>query len=151
MKKITYFGTISKGVLKVSHRKQFATDLQTFGDCPVVVTIEKKSRKRTLNQNAYLHVLLTIFRDSLNELGNKLTLDDVKELMKYKFLVTDVYDITTGEIIGQRLKGTSELTTTEFNEFIENIIQYAAEKFNFVLPYPNEQLAITLEVAEVRD
>jgi hypothetical protein len=53
-------------------------------------------------------------------------------------------NVETGEVIGQRIKGTSEMTKTELNLFIENIIRWAADYFSIVLAYPSEQLEVSL-------
>jgi len=84
--------------------------------------------------------LFTIFKTSLNDLGNDFTMEEVKEICKYKFGLTDVLNKQTGEVIGQRIKGTHEMSKTEMIEFIESVIRYAAECFDIILPYPSEQI-----------
>ena len=121
----------------------FRADLSTFDGLEVIVTIEKKTKKRTVSQNSYLHVLLRLFADELNKLGNDFTMLQVKDMMKFKFLTVEVFDKETGEVIGQRVRDTSELTTTELTWFIERVVQYAADMFHFNLPMPNEQMNIS--------
>jgi hypothetical protein len=48
----------------------------------------------------------------------------------------------SGEVIGTRIKSTTELSTLEMNEFIENMIRWSAEQFNITIPYPNENLQL---------
>jgi hypothetical protein len=79
--------------------------------------------------------------DALNDLGNEFTMLEVKELMKAKYLLIDVVNEKTGEVLGQRIKGTSECTTVELNTFFENVIRWAAE-LGIILPMPNEELEI---------
>ena len=69
---------------------------------------------------------------------------EVKSLMKTKFLLIDVVNIDTGEVIGERLKGTSECNKEELSEFVEKVIQWAAE-IQIILPYPNEQTDLNFE------
>lgn len=127
---------------KLSNRSILIKCINHFEGKKIRLTIEKYSSKRTHPQNSYIHVLFTIFTDALNDLGNEFLMTEVKELCKAKFLLTDVMNEKTGEIIGQRIKGTSELTKTELNEFFEKVIRWAADSFGIILPYPDEQLEI---------
>ena len=139
-----FISLIKDGKLQPSTTNNILKVLSGLEGKRVRITLEKVSAKRSLQQNAYLHLLFTIFTESLNELGNDFTMDEVKELCKAKFLLVDVMNVETGEIIGQRIKGTSEMTKTELNLFIENIIRWAADYFSIVLPYPSEQLEVSL-------
>lgn len=135
------FGKIKDGVLTISSRKDFDSELKSMKDGLVSITVKSKSQ-RSLSQNAYIHLLFTIFKNELNQLGNEFTMTEVKELAKAKYLIVDVVNEGTGECIGQRVKGTHELTKGEMTEFIENVIRWAAEMFHIVLPYPSEQIQV---------
>jgi len=139
-----FISIIKDGKLQPSTTNNILKVLSGLEGKRVRITLEKVSAKRSLQQNAYLHLLFTIFTESLNELGNDFTMDEVKELCKTKFLLIEVMNVETGEVIGQRIKGTSEMTKTELNLFIENIIRWAADYFSIVLPYPSEQLEVSL-------
>jgi len=67
--------------------------------------------------------------------------DEMLAIVKFKFLKASKADETTGEVY-EYLKGTSELTTTEFSVFMDDLIKWSAESLNVVLPIPNEQLSI---------
>jgi len=101
-----------------------------------------QGKKRSIEQNAYLHLALTILKDGLNELGNKFTLNEVKDLVKFKFLKADVYNELTGELIGERIKSTTELTTVEMMVFIDSFREWSMQTFNIYIPSPNEQLEL---------
>ena len=139
-----FISIIKDGKLQPSTTNNILKVLSGLEGKRVRVTLEKVSAKRSLQQNAYLHLLFTIFAESLNDLGNEFTVDEVKELCKAKFALIDVMNKETGECLGQRIKGTSEMTKTELNLFIENIIRWAADYFSIVLPYPSEQLEVSL-------
>src|SRR4030066_1560318 len=121
--------SITKSILKVIEGK----DGKKF-----IITIEKLSAKRSLAQNAYLHLLFTIFKDGLNDLGNDFSMERVKSLCKAKFALRDEVNEATGEIIGQYIQDTHDMNKEELNIFIENIIRWAADYFHIVLPYPNQ-------------
>jgi hypothetical protein len=137
--KIEIISKVENGRLS-RNRKLIEDTIKSFEGKEIVLSIEKKKKKRTGQQNRYLHLLFTIFANELNELGNKFTAQEVKDLCKFKFALIDVINESTGEVIGQRIQGTSEMTTTELNSFIEDVIQWAAEMFDIQLPYPNEEL-----------
>lgn len=138
---VVAFGKITDGVLTISSRKSFDNELKGLKNGMVSITVKRKNQ-RSLQQNAYLHLLFTIFKNELNQLGNEFTMEQVKELCKAKYLLIDVVNESTGECIGQRIKGTHELSKVEMMEFIENVIRWAAEMFHITLPYPNEQTEI---------
>ena len=133
---------IRNGRMEFKQRSIFLSDIEKLKDGEYIVSVEKKKKKRSIDQNAYIHALFTLLKDSLNELGNSFTMEQVKEMMKFKFLLVEMYNKDTGALIGSRIRGTSELTTWELNEFFEKIIAYAADEFGIILPYPNEQLRI---------
>lgn len=129
--------SVTKGILKViegKNGKRFK------------ITIEPFSAKRSLPQNNYIHLLFSIFTESLNELGNEFSMETVKELCKTKFpFYEDVVDVSTGEVIGQERKGTRNFTKLEMSVFIDKIIQWAADAFNIKLPYPNENFELDFD------
>jgi hypothetical protein len=144
--KLTYFGTVNQGVLRITNRKRFDSDLQNFEGKQVELTICRKKKKRSLSQNNYIHALFKIFSVELIDLTGDLEYSPeyVKSLSKCKFLMEDVVNKSTGEIIGQNIRHTSDLTTNELNTFFEAVIRWAAETFHIILPYPNEKLFLDM-------
>lgn len=143
--KIVAFGKIKEGKLKIVNRLDFDKDLLFFEGKEVVIRVEQKTKKRTISQNAYLHLLFGIFATELNKLGNTFSMQEIKDMMKFKFLMIDIINYENGEVIGHRIKDTSELTTTETAKFIDDIIHYGLTEFDVQLPLPSEQLNIMFE------
>lgn len=143
--KIVAFGKIKEGKLKIVNRLDFDKDLLFFEGKEVVIRVEQKTKKRTISQNAYLHLLFGIFATELNKLGNTFSMQEIKDMMKFKFLMIDIINYENGEVIGHRIKDTSELTTTETAKFIDDIIHYGLTEFDIQLPLPSEQLNIMFE------
>ena len=137
--KAEFISIVKDGRLGRITANRIAKELQGHEGKRVLITIDKCSAKRSNAQNAYLHLLFTLLTDELNALGNSFKMLEVKSLMKTKFLLIDVVNEETVEVIGERIKGTSECNKEEISEFIENVIRWAAE-LQIVLPYPNEQL-----------
>jgi hypothetical protein len=136
--KLIYFAEIKDGKLKITNRRGFDADLLEYEGKRVQITIERNN-KRTSPQNRYLHALFTIFTKSLNELGNNFKTEEVKELVKFKFLTLEVVNESTGETIGQRIKGTHELNKEEMGDFIDRFMEWSATDFNIILPISDEQ------------
>lgn len=129
--------SVTKGILKVIEGKNGKR---------YKITIEKLSVKRSIPQNNYVHLLFTLFTEALNDLGNEFSMLTVKELCKTKFPVyRDVVDVSSGEIIGQERKGTSDYTKEEMSIFFDKVISWAGETFHIKLPYPNENFELDFD------
>ena len=140
--KFTYYSNVKDGQLQMNIRKVFAHNLQHFEGKRVEITLTRAKKKRSKEQNNYIHLLFTIFRDALNDLGNTFTMEDIKDICKLKFAIVDVFNESTGEVIGQKIQETRDMTTTQMCKFVDDIIQWAAEKFEIKLPYPNEEFTL---------
>lgn len=141
--KHVFIAQVKDGKLVGEARGKMAAFIKSKDGVKLLIEISAIS-KRTLKQNAYLHLVLGIFTDGLNQLGNHFAMEQVKELCKCKFLLVDEADESTGEIIGQRIRGTSELTKEEMGEFIDKIRGWALDHFNIYLPEAEEQLEMPL-------
>lgn len=99
------------------------------------VTIIKYRKRRSNDQNAYLHgVVVPIFADWCRENGNNWTNEEAKSALKQKFLKIEWPDDRTGEIL-EAVRDTSDLDTQEFSIFIDQCRDWI-EKFTgcFVPP-----------------
>ena len=137
-----FISSVKNSKLQPSTTKAILKVLSGFEGKNVRITVEKISSKRSLQQNAYLHLLFTIFTDALNDLGNEFNMVEVKELCKAKFALIDVINEKTGEVLGQRINKTSEMNKQQLSDFVESVIRWASDYFGIILPYPNEQLTI---------
>lgn len=144
MKQLLFISNVEGGNLQMNVRRKIAENLPYFNGKRVKITIEKLHGKRSIPQNKYLHLILTIFSNELIDLtGDKaLDLEAVKSMVKMKFLKVDIYDEETGEVRGSYVKRTSSLNKEEMGEFIEDIKRYAMDMFGIYLPDSNEQLSI---------
>lgn len=140
--RLEYYSNVIDGKIQNNVRQQIAKELKHFNGKRVVIRIQKMQSERSIQQNRYIHALFTIFKDNLNELGNEFSMEEVKEMCKFKFALIEVSNEETGEVIGKRIKGTHEMSRVEMMAFIEKIITYAAETFHIILPYPNEEMQL---------
>jgi hypothetical protein len=137
----SYFGKIVNGILKITNRKQFDSELLQFDGKEVEVIVKRKKKSRSNQQNKYLHgILIPCFKQALNEVGfNEVnTNEKCKDLLKALFLQYEIVNDSTGEVI-TTFKNTSELSTMEFMEFVDKAIDYAKQNLNYTIYPPNEQ------------
>lgn len=100
--------------------------------------------KRSNLQNRYLHgLLIPEFRKALNSVGYDEVKTDsqAKEIIKQMFLKRQVVKKDTGEVL-EYVQQTRDLTKEENNILIEEVIKFAAENMNYIIPYPNEQVEL---------
>jgi hypothetical protein len=124
---------------------RLVTEIKTYFKGKTIEIIARKKRsRRSCQQNRYLHLLFNIFSAELiNYTGDKqYTPSVIKEMMKFKFLLTDIANEETGEITGQYIKGTHELKKSEMIDFIDDVVRYAAENYGIKLPMANEQFEL---------
>lgn len=100
-----------------------------------VIELTEKRKKRTIQQNKYLHVVITLFAI---EVGY--TLDESKTVLKREcyFMVYEKEDM-------KFLKRTRDLNTKELTDFIEWIITYAG-KMGIYIPSSEEFLLSQFEI-----
>lgn len=102
------------------------------------------ANKRSNPQNRFLHgVVFPIVCDGLRAAGfdEIKTPEDAKAVVKELFLKELFANHKTGECL-TRTKKTSELTTIEMMQFIEDVQKWSAEYLGCVIPDPNQQLEL---------
>jgi len=107
----------------------------------------KDYKKRSLKQNAYYwSVVVPMVKDGLNDQGwdEIRYAEEAHEVIKGQFLSKSVPNTLTGEILEIR-GSSSDLTTTEFLAFIDQVIKWAAEFLGIQIPYPNEKMIVADE------
>lgn len=142
MTKLTYFGKVENGKLKLRNRKQFDEDIRHFEGKDVELTFERKRSKRSIPLNRYYWgVVVELIQKAFIDLGHDVEKEDVHEFLKQRFNGKEIINVNSGEIlhIGQ---STAQLTNTAFMNYMESIKQFSAEFLNVYIPEPNEQLQI---------
>ena len=140
---LTYYGKVEPSGLRIRNRKIFDEELQQFLGKVVEIIIRRKRKIRTNAQNRYMHLLIMIFSDKLFELtGTKIPALELKEALKAKFAIQDVYNEVTGAFVMQVIQSTSKMTPTELAAFIDAIMNYASDEFGIILPQANDQFEL---------
>lgn len=125
-----FVGKVERGKLYVADREQFDRYLTSLQGM-VEVVVKKWRKNRSLDQNAwYWGVILRLIADHTGYDSNEL-----HEIYKIRFLESREVDFegTRYHII----KTTTKLSTVEFGEYLEKVIQHAAE-LEIVIPPPQK-------------
>lgn len=135
-------GHITSGKLHLHSRQHFIEELRQLDGCDVEVIV-KRSRTRSSQQNRYYWgAVIPVVAAGLQELGVRMTAEQTHDLLKYKFCKTEI--VTNDGDILTTLGSTTQMDTAEFNIFVEQVQQWAAEYLRVVIPEPNEQTMIKL-------
>ena len=139
---ISFRSKVVNGKL-ASNRKPIQEAIATFEGKEIEISIAKAKKKRSKPQNAfYWGVVVPIVKHGLFDIGYKLTNERTHDFLKERFLKEDLVNEDTGEVLGSVSKSTTELTTTQFMEYMAEITQFSAEFLGVQIPEPNEQLTI---------
>lgn len=121
--------------LKMSGRRLFDAAMARFPEGHVTVTVKVSRPQRSSQQNRFLHgVVIPLFAEHCGY-----DVDDMKDVLALKLIPKEITDPVTGEVT--TVPGhTSELTTREFNDFLERCQRLGAE-MGIDIPNPNEAAA----------
>ena len=145
--KLTYPANVDKTGIRINVKRMNAEVVAAFEGKAVTVTIERKRKHRSSEQNRYYWgVVIPCIVYGLIEVGNALQQGNeehavmVHEYLKNKFL-SNGQEVHTAE--GEVLKmasTTTTLSTTEMMEYVDRCAQWAAEMLGVVIPAPGEQV-----------
>lgn len=123
---------VSRAIEKLKH---FISQKKVF-------ELKEKRKKRTISQNAYLHLLFSWFA-----LQTGYTAEEVKqEIFKKIVNPNTFYEGEFGEVIKiERWRSTAHLDTQELSLCIDRFRDYAAKEAGIYLPEPSD-LAIIQEM-----
>ncbi|MCA9496799.1 MAG: hypothetical protein KC589_07670 [Nanoarchaeota archaeon] len=145
MKKISINSNVENGLLK-SNKKAIRTAIESFEGKQIRITIERKRKVRSTPQNRYYWgVVIPLIQSSfVDTWGERKTKEEIHEFLKREFQFTEYVNENTGEIIKVG-KSTTENTTVEFEEFMDDCRNFAQEWFGVIIPLPNEQMELEIE------
>lgn len=140
--------TLVSKITNLKPNAAFLSDLYAFfASCEgkyIEITLKRARSKRSDAQNRYYWgCVVPIIQAAIKDLGTLMTRKEVHdEILKKKFLNYELLANINGEEICRKYKSTTELTKTEFSEYIAQIQQWTAEILGVIIPDPNEQLEI---------
>ncbi len=127
-----FYTTITAGQMATHHRDKLIEYIRTRPDGNYEIIIRKPRKKRSLQENAYYWgVIIYMISQETGEDTNR-----VHEALKIKFLKDHFGDIPSEKL--WTVKSTADLNTSEMEEYLANIRQFAAQELNMYIPLPNE-------------
>ena len=144
--KIEIYSQVLDGNL-TRNRPLLSKAIRSLEGKAVTITIERTKKKRSNPQNRfYWGVVVPLIRQGLNDLGHYYTNDQAHEFIK-QYVADNAPDViieelTLNGLTSRRIKSTSELTTSQFMDYMEVVGQFAADYLNIEIPAPSEQLTI---------
>lgn len=139
--KITFEGTVADNG-DITLPRRFKSDVaRLFSGREIVLTVERKRKKRSLNQNAYYWaVVIQMIYEAMNDAGDNVTIKEVHEFLKFRFLRIQKVDQNTGVLLYEYSRSTSALKTFEFSIYVDQCIQFAATFLGITIPLPYTQI-----------
>ena len=117
--KLEYYSEVKNGHLSKSVRNKIASELIQFEGKRVEIRIEKLKSKRSIQQNRYWRLAMTILG---NELGY--SKEETHQLMKFKFLKRERVVERTGEIL-EYIESTTTLSKNDFADMVTEMVRWA--------------------------
>lgn len=135
---LTYYCKVTpsgefEGLPTRKFRKEVA---QLFGGRSIEITVTKKKKKRSVRQNSYYWLLVTMISDHTG-----FTKEEVHAILKQRFLKVERVNEVTGAIY-EYVRSTTELSTVEYEDYLEDVRRFASEEFGIYLPEPQEQMEL---------
>lgn len=100
-----------------------------------VIELTEKRKKRTIKQNSYLHVAITLFA-----IESGYNIDEAKTILKRECI--SMRYVKDGSMFLKRTRG---LSTKELTDFIEFIIQFCGVQ-GIYIPSPEEYILNQIEI-----
>lgn len=119
--------------------------VKQFEGKEVLLTFELPKKKRSNNQNSYYWaVIIPITIQAIkNDWGEIWSKEKAHEFYKLHFNYVEKVNEQTGEVVKIQ-KSTTENTTTQMEEYHEQIRQFLKEWFNIDCPLPNDDLKLNV-------
>lgn len=145
--KLEIITSIENNIFK-RNRNLVLNAINYFNGKNVVISFSKVKKSRSNNQNRfYWGVVIPLIQNGLLEAtGDLRSADDIhyKILLPMFAPINEIVNKDTGEIIIERLTS-SDLTTTQFMEYIMEIQKWASEFLNIDIPNPNEETLLNFD------
>lgn len=130
--KVKWDGTL-EGLPKTKLRRELK---RMFSGRSVEIIIREKKKHRSAQQNRYYWLIVSMLSDHTG-----FTREELHAILKKRFLSTEKVFEDTGAVY-EYIRSTTELSTVEYEEYLESVRRFAAEDFDMVIPLPNEQIEI---------
>jgi len=131
-------GGVKNGKFVPDHPRYLIDGFKSLEGKRITVTIGKFRKPRSDKENRYYHgIPVKMIADYIGEENKR----QVHEYLKVLFLTTIEYKQignTNKTLKFTRTKSTTELSTVEFEEYLDSIRRWAAQFLGIEIPTPNE-------------
>lgn len=122
-----FLASIVEGKFIYENPQAVALRVKKLNNSEVWVSIAKKTKIRSNNQNRYYWgVVVFILAKELGYLA-----EEIHDALKFKFLLEKAEKIEVP-------RSTTELSTIEFENFLSTVRMWASSELNIYIPEPNE-------------
>lgn len=129
MKAPIFTGVIDKGRLVLDQPQKYLVQLSALNGEKIELVIRKKRNPRSMRQNSfYWGVVIEILADHLGY-----TPEEMHAALKIHFLR---FRSEQSPLIS--VKSTTALSAEEFNEYVNQIVMWAAKDLNVYIPDPHQ-------------
>ena len=130
------------------NREQIKQAIASFEGKEIIITIDKAKKTRSNNQNNfYWGVCIPLIQSGLKDAtGEFFGNDNIHYDMLLKMFAPtfDVVNVHNGLVMSRQISS-SEMTTTQFCEYIMEVQKWASEFLNINIPDPNEEILISFD------
>ena len=121
-----FFGEVKKGKVSLWDKAAYLVNLAKLEGQEVQLTISKRQKRRTLNQNSYLfgvvyQTLYETIKEIINDSTGYESVDEVHEALKWEYL-----RVERGHGLPPTVRSTTDLSTAEFSDYVDRIKRDAA-------------------------
>lgn len=136
--------TDGNGVFHIQNRARLTEWGKMNPNKQLLMRVDKRGSRRSTQQNRYYFgVVVAEVRLGFIELGHEMTAEQTHDWLKEKFNPIAVEN-KKGVVVD--MPGTTtQMTKTQFGEYIEKIARFAAEYLSIRIPSPNESLEMKFE------
>lgn len=140
MSRLTYIGRIEDGKLQLSkpRRAEMLSDIVRYEGRQMEIELRPLPRRSNPQNAYYWGCVIPEVRKALKDLGHEIDADLTHELLKSKFNKMTICD-KEGEVLGEIGDTTTKMNKVQFMEYLDKIIDFAAQYLNITIPLPNEQ------------
>lgn len=133
---LTYFAKVSEtgewqGLSRIKLKKEVTS---FFSGQSIEIIIRRKKKHRSVQQNRYYWLIVTMMAEHTG-----FTKDEMHSILRYKFLKSERVNDNTG-IVYEYVKSTTELSTIEYEEYLEHVRSFGVDELDLRIPMPNEQI-----------
>lgn len=140
MKSIETYGTVTNGKLTILEKEKFIQKMKELEGMELKVSISKVYDPRSPLQNGYYWgcIIDLFLRGWMETQGEQIAMEEAHEILKHECNYTERINPLSGEII-RKGKSTTDMSTVDFEEYLERCRRFIWEWFAIIVPLPDKE------------